>query len=378
VGATRLRSSRDLSCPPPAHFDALQVYAVAAANITMGFTFSGVNSSSLTPAAEEALKEAASDLAGGYSKSLITVSTSPPAAATSSQMEGKVQVQDTPDVVKRGKDLGQPAPALGTANGRRLQQAAEVSWQQGVLEVSGSQHMRQRAAVASALHRRLLQSASAAAAAAPPAAPAASSSSSSGELSVWLLYKHVAPANTSTLLTELCMSCNITPTAAAGTELTSRPCGVEVREALVGAGVGVDDATYSQTLSAPPTVSGPRGALRVLKPASVVWYCIACAGALHSKLLDSAGGQVLSSFPVSAHFVFTDDKSCAKAMHKLALSIHRHAQACATQRCDVLHALPCCLCGPAGVPVSAAGHRHDASTGCGRRRCCAGTVAGTA
>jgi hypothetical protein len=229
---------------------ALQVYAVAAANISMGFTFTGVNSTSLTPAAQEALKEAASDLAGGYSKSLISVSTTPPPAGSSSQMEGKVQVQDAPDVVKRGKDLGQPAPALGTVNGRRLQQAAGVLLQQGTLGGPRSQHMRQRVAAA-AVHRRLLQSAA-------PAAPAASTSSStsgSGELSVWLLYKHVAPANTSTLLTELCVSCNITPTAPAGTELTSTPCGVEIREALVTAGVAVDDATYAQTLSAPPTVS---------------------------------------------------------------------------------------------------------------------------
>jgi hypothetical protein len=42
----------------------LQVYAVAAANISLGFTITGVPSGSITPAAQKALEQAASEMAG--------------------------------------------------------------------------------------------------------------------------------------------------------------------------------------------------------------------------------------------------------------------------------------------------------------------------
>src|SRR5689334_16050853 len=56
-------------------------------------------------------------------------------------------------------------------------------------------------------------------------------------------------------LAELCQSCNVTPTVTVGFDFAPQPCGRDVKAALLAAGVKVDDATYSQVLEEPPSVS---------------------------------------------------------------------------------------------------------------------------
>jgi hypothetical protein len=51
-------------CDPCIPAVPLQVYAVAAANISLGFTITGVPTGSITPAAQNALGQAASEMAG--------------------------------------------------------------------------------------------------------------------------------------------------------------------------------------------------------------------------------------------------------------------------------------------------------------------------
>lgn len=234
---------------------ATQVYAVAAANITIGFTFTGVEADSLSPAATAAVKQTASNMAGGYSQQLITVSTTPPAASQAgSQVELQATVQDAstdaPAVVKRGKDLGGPAPAA--AAGRRLHAGSAAVLSQLAAFLDGGSSLQQQlpeGALSLSLPRRFLQGAASATAA--KAAKAAGGTS----LPVWLLYKHVAPANTTALLMELCSACNVTPSVAVGYDFAPQPCGQDLKAALEGAGVKVNDNSYSQLLAVPPTVS---------------------------------------------------------------------------------------------------------------------------
>lgn len=237
----------------------------------MGFTFTGVEADSLSPAATAAVKQTASHMAGGYSQQLITVSTTPPAASQAgSQVELQASVQDastdTPGVVKRGKDLGGPAAAAAAA-GRRLQQqqqphtggAAVPSQLAAFLDGGGSLQQLPEGALSLSLPRRFLQGA---------ARAAAAKAAGGTPLPVWLLYKHVAPANTTALLMELCSACNVTPSVAVGYDFAPQPCGQDLKAALEAAGVKVNDDSYSQLLAVPPTVSaGTRGAEPAPEPA---------------------------------------------------------------------------------------------------------------
>jgi hypothetical protein len=234
----------------------LQVYAVAAANVTLGFKFSGVETETLSAAATAAIKKTASDMAGGYNEQLITVSTAAPAQSQQgSQVAFEGSVEDaagSASVVKRGKDLGQPAIAPpAAAAGRRLQRAdGLVPDQLSAFLDQGSTQL-PLPLVASTLPRRLLQDKSATAA----KAPAAGGGSMGAPVPVWLIYKHVAPANTTALLTELSLACNVTPTVAVGYDFAPQPCGRDVKAALEGAGVKTHNDTYAQILFIRPSVS---------------------------------------------------------------------------------------------------------------------------
>jgi hypothetical protein len=257
-----------LACAVP-----LQVYAVAAANVTLGFEFSGIESQMPSTAATAAIKKTASDMAGGYNEQLITVSTAAPAQSQQgSQVAFEGSLQDatgSASVVKRGKDLGQPATvppvAPAAAAGRRLQHA------DGLLPDQLSAYLDQGSMplplplplVASILPRRLLQDKSTAAA----ETPAAGAGSTRAPVPVWLIYKHVAPANTTTLLTELSLACNVTPTVAVGFDFAPQPCGRDVKAALEGAGVKTHNASYAQILVIPPSVS----LIAVL--VVYIWWC---------------------------------------------------------------------------------------------------------
>lgn len=238
-----------LAWPPLCHLPpTLQVYAVAAANITLGFKLTGMQgSSSLTQPATDALTQVASDMAGSYTPKLITVSTTPPGSSIanpSAMVVGGSLQEASAGVVKRGKDLGQQGPATAPPNsaGRRLSAAAFASAHQGHRAASSV-----LVSPAVLLPRRLLLQA-----AAQPAAPASSSSSSA--MPIWLQYARVAPGNTTALLTELCTACNITATVPVGFDFAPQPCGKAIRAALVDAGMPVDDDKYAQILTVPPTV----------------------------------------------------------------------------------------------------------------------------
>lgn len=236
----------------------LQVYAVAAANVTLGFEFSGVETKTLSAAATAAMKKTASDMAGGYSQQLITISTAPPAQSQQgSQVAFEGSVQDatgSASVVKRGKDLGQPAAApREAAAGRRLQRADGLlpNHLSAFLDQGSLQLQLPLPLAASTLPRRLLQDTPAAG----PLAPAAGAGSTGAPMPLWMIYKHVAPANTTTLLTELSMACNVTPTVPVGYDFAPQPCGRDVKAALEGAGVKMDNDSYAQILFIPPSVS---------------------------------------------------------------------------------------------------------------------------
>lgn len=206
----------------------LQVHAVAAANITMAFTFSGVPPNSLTPAATNALRTTASVMAGGYNPSLIAVSGSPPERISSESFIGFAAHSSQDDlsdvVVKRGKDLGRPV-AAGTQ--------VQASVVQGTPQ-----------ATAVSTPRRLLLGT-------PLPAPSGPSTS----LPVWLTYKYIAPGNITSLLAELGMACNITAAVPVGFDLAQKPCGKQIRAALTAAGMSIDADSYAQTLLEPPAVS---------------------------------------------------------------------------------------------------------------------------
>lgn len=240
------------------------MYAVAAANVTLGFQFDGIDGDTLSPAAAAALKHTASEMAGGYSEQLITVSTVPPAQLLNgNQVELQATVEDAPaatSVVKRGKDLGQPteAPPAVTA-GRRLHGAGSAlpAALAGFLAQGNTQQPAVSVAMIStpALPRRLMQDAAYLLLQDIPQPAKSPPVRKGNSVPVWLMYKHVAPANTTTLLLEFCTSCNVTPTVAAGFDLAPQPCGVEVKAALEGAGVQLVDDSYAQLLTIPPTVS---------------------------------------------------------------------------------------------------------------------------
>jgi hypothetical protein len=81
-----------------------------------------------------------------------------------------------------------------------------------------------------------------------------SNSSSSGWTKVWLSYTRLLPANTSSLLCELASSCGLALDGPA--QLTSSPCGLAIRQALLGAGMlGVDGPSYEQWMTEDPMVS---------------------------------------------------------------------------------------------------------------------------
>jgi len=223
---------------------------VAAANITLGFKLTGMQgSSSLTKPATDALTQVASDMAGGYSPNLVTVSTTPPGSSIDNPsglvVEGSVQ-DASAGVVKRGKDLGQQGSATAALSsaGRRLSQAALPPGHHGHLAASSV-----LMSPAVLLPRRLLLQA-----AAQPSAPTSSSSSGSNAMPIWLQYARVAPGNTTALLTELCAACNITATVPVGFDFAPQPCGKAIRAALVDAGMPVDADEYAQILTVPPTV----------------------------------------------------------------------------------------------------------------------------
>lgn len=252
---------------------AQQVYAVAAANVTLGFQFDGIDGDTLSPAAAAALKHTASEMAGGYSEQLITVSTAPPALSQNgNQVELQATVEDAPaatSVVKRGKDLGQPteAPPAVTA-GRRLHGAGSAlpATLAGFLADGNTQPPAVTMPSTPGLPRRLMQDAAYLLLQDIPSPAKSPAVNKGNSVPVWLMYKHVAPANTTTLLLEFCTSCNVTPTVAAGFDLAPQPCGVEVKAALEEAGVQLVDDSYAQLLTIPPTVSSSSaaGCIRML------------------------------------------------------------------------------------------------------------------
>jgi hypothetical protein len=211
------------------------VHAAIAANISISFEMHGLDSSSLSDAAKKAMQVEASEMAGGYNPELILFSATPPPAdgARAADVLHEAAGQPPPPVVLRSKDLGPtPAAALSAAAaGRRLQQ--------------------QHAAAAAAAHRRaaarrlLLQQPQ----------PAQQSPASGGAIPVWITYMRVAPDNTSALLAELCSSCDVDVGVPVGFDFAPQPCGQAMKSALQGAGVRIDDASYAQVLSTPPTVS---------------------------------------------------------------------------------------------------------------------------
>lgn len=220
---------------------------MAAANITLGFTFTGIRDSSLSKPATDALVKVASDMAGGYKEELIVVATEDPGHGEAA-LAFESSIQDGNALAQQRED--QPAAAPST--GRRLQQ------QQQAFALSDSsvghlQHPAMQWAVVRAGPRRLLLQA----APQPPAAAAGFAASGDAALPTWLMYTKVAPGNTTALITELCLACNITAIAsiAVGTDFAQRPCGLEVKAALTRAGMSIDDDKYAQILSVPPTVS---------------------------------------------------------------------------------------------------------------------------
>lgn len=128
--------------------------------------------------------------------------------------QGSVQDTSLPpaDIVKRGKDLGAtlaaaaaPAGSAGTGRRRRLTGVQQQPY--------GARHLVNvwggSAGAAAVLPRRLLQAPQAAAAPPPAAASAAApttaaTTSGAASVPIWLTYKHVAPANTTTLLLGRC------------------------------------------------------------------------------------------------------------------------------------------------------------------------------
>jgi hypothetical protein len=87
-----------------------------------------------------------------------------------------------------------------------------------------------------------------------------SNSSSDGWTKVWVSYTRLLPANTSSLLCALAVSCGLSLDGPV--QLTASPCGLAVRQALLGAGMlGVDGPGYEQWMTDDPMVGAWLGGL---------------------------------------------------------------------------------------------------------------------
>lgn len=216
----------------------------------MAFNFTGIKADSLSPEAAKAVTKTASDMAGGYNPALISVSTTYPGYAGGTTAEFSVSVAD-------GASMKGPLGRRRHSYHRRLleQQHQQQQYVGDVLQLP---------AQAAVPHRSLQQQQDSAAANSQPAPPSSGSSSggsaggSSNAMPVWLMYKYISPSNTTALTQDLYKACGLDivkqRSLPAGFDFTTTACGAEIKTALKGAGVEIDDASYSQILAVPPTV----------------------------------------------------------------------------------------------------------------------------
>jgi hypothetical protein len=228
----------------------MQIQLAAAANITLSFAFRGL-SGAWSDAASAALRTAASGMAGGYDPAMVTVATSAPdfgVPTDTFEASGRATVTRVPvnnlTVGNRhhhrtgGADMGERR-----SYARRLLEVGNRSSGMQLLQSSGS---------------------SSSSSTGPWSADVpGSNSSSSGWTKVWISYTRLLPANTSSLLCALAASCGLALDGPA--QLTSAPCGLAIRQALLGAGMlGVDGPTYEQWMTEDPMVSTAYGHARGL------------------------------------------------------------------------------------------------------------------
>jgi hypothetical protein len=233
-----------LCCRPACE---LQVLAVAAANVSMGFLLSGVDTGSSggwSDASISAMQGVASSMAGGYDPSLITVSSTAPVAEGQAVRDQMLAALTAPPVVvKRGKDLGPPGAA-----GAGAPAAAAAPAPAAAAPAPGGRRMLAQ------LHTALATPANS------PARRAAHARSlrqqaGAARLPMYLTYVRVAPDNTSTLLDQVCSACQFNTSVPLGTDVSQQPCGQETKAALAQAGVRIDEAAYAQLVYMRPTVS---------------------------------------------------------------------------------------------------------------------------
>jgi hypothetical protein len=189
----------------------LQVQLATTANLTVSYTFTGI--SGWTAAATRALRQLASDMAGGYDPAYISIMYSrPDFGVPTEQFMG----QSKKAVLYRQQEVAHPTASNSSSS--------------------------------STSNRKLLQD---------PTLEAGSGGSPdlSSLLEVWVMYSLMAPKNVTTLSATLSSACGGMEMTA-GADVTRMPCGVATAQALAAAGVSIQKAAYSQSITEQPMVSG--------------------------------------------------------------------------------------------------------------------------
>jgi hypothetical protein len=136
-----------------------------------------------------------------------------------------------------------------------------------------------------------------------------SNSSSNGWTKVWVSYTRLLPANTSSLLCALAGACGLSLDGPA--VLSSAPCGLAVRQALLGTGLlGVDGPAYEQWMTDDPMVR------EFTCSGFFLLFCAALC-ALRCFRLSLRGPAVLSSAPCG--LAATDDPMVRRYCYALCV-----------------------------------------------------------
>eukprot|EP00775_Hariotina_reticulata_P001955 gene1955-2283_t len=184
-----------------------QVQLANTANLTVSYTFTGI--SGWNAAATRALRQLASDMAGGYNPAYISILYSRPNFGVPTQ---QFMEQSQQAVLHRQQEVVHPTSSGNSSN--------------------------------TTTNRKLLQDSGVGSS--PPEL--------SSLLEVWVMYSLMAPKNVTSLSDTLSSACGGMEMTA-GADVTRMPCGLATEQALTAAGVTIQKAAYSQSITEQPMIS---------------------------------------------------------------------------------------------------------------------------